>query len=962
MNHALLTSLRCFILGWLAINSTLALAIEVPPSAKNPTNDPYSRFQWGLVNQGQVLLDEADDLHTRRLIGVPGADIGFAAQDIRLDRPVVVAVLDSGVDVDHPDLAGAIATHDPECDNGRVPGKPQQDRDGNGFVGDCMGWSFVSKSADGEARVTDDIGHGTHVAGVIAARANNSLGIAGISNQIRILPLKVYGRQEKSALSLAERLVRAVRYATSRRVDVINLSMGWPKATDTPELRRAFQDALSSGITIVAAAGNNSTTDAAFPCAYSGVLCIGAITVNGEMASFSNFGSQVDLLAPGDQVLSLFPERLTPVQFQIQGYEVKSGSSQAAPFVSAIAAVIKGLHPGITETELRSRLFATARPDPMGRALFGTVRMTAALESPLTPTLVPDFKESAGLRMSARDEQSAEGVLNLRVHSEGLPSTNVHVRIDPLTPGYRVLNAETYFANIGAGASARASFTIIADSLDVEQIFEYRVTLSSRQAKPRSFESRARAMIAPLHRIVPFLSQKIAPGDLRSVDIRHSDSDAAEYFQWKRGQDFRLLRITEAGLEETASIRAPEWEDLLAFRRLDLDGDGKEDYWICAVARDSAQPTQKFLKLYWLDSTLKPVPGTPSSIDWRSSEAVPDFKRLAWTWLPHSPSRSGSIRTPVFESEGKLPESEQPKNRFEPRDDTSRRRTYVLQFPQAALRTLDSPEFEKAFRERQRLPFRDLLQTVALLPQGPSDLKSGRVRMVVSIGRLGNETQGLVTWNSTGLMAQWQWTPLTPEVPNLRGWSLLRPEGDSPDSLVAAAIHSGQIAQHWRLRAVDAPDLGTTTRVDIAGSAQAVRDSLLGVVAAFETSVGSTVVYQTKTQLLSSFRDKTGRERFFSRGISRFSFLPGQLMSDVYHPLALSLEGRKTSAFYVDSSAILGNHVMLLIQNRDGEWRAPLRWSLEIPEGCRALNPSTRRLTFHCDDGLRQVEFEMVRR
>jgi hypothetical protein len=955
MNRAQLPSLRGFIAGWLAISSTLGLAIEVPPSARNPTNDPYSRFQWGLVNQGQVLLDEVGDLHTRRLTGVPGADISLPGQDLRLDRTVVVAVLDSGVDVDHPDLAGAIATNDLECENGRVPGKPQQDRDGNGFVGDCMGWSFVSKSADGEPRVTDDIGHGTHVAGVIAARVNNSIGIAGISNQIRILPLKVYGRLEKSALPLAERLVRAVRYAASRRVDVINLSMGWPKATDTPELRRAFQDALNSGITIVAAAGNNSTADAAFPCAYSGVLCVGAITVNGEMASFSNFGAQVDLLAPGDQVLSLFPERLTPVQFQVQGYEVKSGSSQAAPFVSAIAAVIKGLHPGITETELRSRLFATARPDPTGRALFGTVRMAAALESPMQPTLVPDFKEASGLRMSSRYAQSAEGVLDLRVHSEGLPSKNVELRIEPLTPGYRVLNAETGFASIGAGESAGASFTIIADSLDVEQIFEYRVTLSSALAHARSFRSRARARINPGYRLLPFPSQKIAPGELRSVDLRHSESDAAEYFQWKRGQDLRLLRITESGLEETARIPAPEWEDLLAFRRLDLDGDGQEDYWICAVVRDPAQPAQKFLKLHWLDSALKPVRGAPASIDWRPSEAVPDFKRLAWTWIPYSPSRSGSIRTPVFESEGKLPESEQPRSRFEPRDETSRRRTYVLQFPQAILRTFDSPEFEKSFRERQRLPFRDQIRPVAMIPQGPSDLKSGRIRMLVSIGRLGAETQGIVAWDSTGPTAPWRWTPLAPEMPNVRGWSLLRPWGDAPDSLVAAVVHSDQIAQHWRLRTVDAPDLGTTTRVDAAGSGQAARDSLLGVVAAFETSAGSTVVYQTKTQLLSSFRDRTGRERMFSRGISRFSFLPGQLMSDVYHPLALSIEGRRTAAFYVDSSAILGNHVMLLVQDREGEWRAPLRWSLEIPDGCRTMNPGSESLFFHCDDGLRQI-------
>jgi cell wall-associated protease len=955
MNREVLSFLRFFLTGWLALSSTLVLAIEVPAAARNPTTDPYSRFQWGLLNQGQVLLDEADDLHTRRVIGIPGSDIGAPTHDLQLDRTVVVAVLDSGIDVDHPDLAGAIATNDAECENGRVPGKPQIDRDGNGFIGDCMGWSFVSKSADGEARVTDEIGHGTHVAGVIAARANNAIGVAGLSNQIRILPLKVYGRQEKSALSLAERLVRAVRYATARKVDVINLSMGWPKATDTPELRRAFREALDGGITIVAAAGNNSTSDAAFPCAYSGVICVGAITVNGEIASFSNFGSQVDLLAPGDQVLSLFPERLTPVHFQIQGYEVKSGSSQAAPFVSAIAAVLKGRLPELTETELRSRLFATARPDRTGRALFGTVRMAAAVESRLAATLVPDFKEGDGLRMLSRDGQSAEGVMKLRVSSEGLPSTNVRIRIEPLTPGYRVLNAETHFEEIEQGASAGASVTITADSLDVEQIFEYRVILSSGQSPLSTFVSRQRARITPFHRLLPFVSEKIAPGELRSVDIRHSERDTTEYFHWKRGQDFRLLRITQAGVEETARISAPEWDDLLAFRRLDLDGDGQEDYWICAVARDPAQPTQKFLKLLWLDSTLKPLSGPPSSMDWRPSEAVPDFKRLAWTWIPHSASRSGRIRTPVFESEGKLPESEQPKNRFDPRDETTRRRTYVLQFPKPSLRTFDSPEFEKSFRERQRLPFRDSIRPVAMIPQGPSDLQSGRIRLLVSIGRVGSETQGIATWSSADPAGQWTWMPLSIEVPNLRGWSLLRPWGDSPDSLVAAAIHSGRVAQHWRLGSVSAPDLGTSTRVDSADSGQAARDSLLGVMASFETSAGSTVVYQTKTQLLSSFRGKDGRERIFSRGISRFSFLPGQLMSDVYHPMTVSIEGRNTAAFYVDSSAILGDHVTLLIQYLSGEWRAPLRWSLDIPSGCRALNPGSRQLTFHCAEGLRQI-------
>ncbi len=957
MNHAVLSFLRFFLGAWLALGTTLAFAIEVPVSARNPTNDPYSRFQWGLLNQGQVLLDETDDLHTRRVIGVPGSDIGAPHDDLPLLRTVVVAVLDSGIDVDHPDLAGAIATNDVECENGRVPGKPQHDRDGNGLMGDCMGWSFVSKSADGEPRVTDDIGHGTHVAGIIAARVNNSIGIAGLSNQIRILPLKVYGRQEKSALPLAERLVRAVRYATTRKVDVINLSMGWPKATDTPELRRAFQEALDSGITIVAAAGNNSTADAAFPCAYSGVLCVGAITVNGEMASFSNFGSQVDLLAPGDQVLSLYPERLTPVHFQIQGYEVKSGSSQAAPFVSAIAAILKGVYPGISETELRSRLFATARPDPTGRALHGTVRMAAALEASGTAILAPDFKQADELLISAREDQPAEGILNLRVFSEGMSSTAVQATIESLTPGYRVMHSRVSFGDIKAGSSESSAITIIADSLDVDQLFDYRVTLSSRQSPLRQYQSRARAMIRPRSRLVSFRSRAIAPGELRSVDIRHSDSGAAEYFHWKRGQDFVVFRVSAEGLEEAARISAPDWEDLLAFRRLDLDGDGSEDYWICAISRDAAQPAQKFLKLHWMDSTLKPLTGTPASLDWRPSEAVPDFKRLAWTWVQHVPSRTGTIRTPVFESEGKLPESEQPKNRFEARDETIRRRSYVLAFPQATLRTFDSPAFEKAFRERHRLPFRDSIRPVAMVPQGPSDLKLGQIRMIVSIGRLGNETQGVVTWDSGNSSAPWSWMPLASTVPNLRGWSLLRPLGDSPDSLVAAALHTGQIAQHWRLRSLEGPDRGTTTRVEAIQADASARDSLLGVVGSFDTPAGSTVVYQTKTRLLSSFRGTDGNEKVFSRGISRFSFLPGQLMTDVYHPLTISIHGRTTAAFYVDSSAILGNLVTLLIQAPDGDWKAPLRWSLEIPEGCRTMNPGRESVTFHCVDGLRQVRF-----
>jgi len=303
--------------------------------------DPLENLQWGLQNSGQTIQESFTDLESRMIKGKIGLDIqstqsrqALKAQAVVSQRPIIVAVIDSGADVEHPDLKDHLYVNTADCDStGKIPFQPQVDKDGNGYNGDCMGWN-VTDSGDSN-RPIDDTGHGTHVAGIIAAVAGNGIGIEGAgAPQVRILPIKVTWKDDKG-IGLAIRMTNAVKYATAMRADIINLSLGWPSSADTQDLRDALQNALNQGAVIVAAAGNNTTDQPIFPCAVSGVICVGSIAPDGSLSSFSNYGGHVDLLAPGSQILSLIPTQISPEQFSLRGYDYKSGTSQAAPFVSA---------------------------------------------------------------------------------------------------------------------------------------------------------------------------------------------------------------------------------------------------------------------------------------------------------------------------------------------------------------------------------------------------------------------------------------------------------------------------------------------------------------------------------------------------------------------------------------------------------------------------------------------------
>lgn len=270
-----------------------------------------------------------------------------AAWDVPpLGAPVVVAVIDGGVDLSHPDLASMVWTNPAEIANG-------VDDDGNGLVDDLRGWDFFHQNATVYDDPAEDR-HATHVAGTIGAERNNGLGVAGVAGNVRIMSLKFLGTMgAETGVGSTSDAIAAIAYARQKGARIINASWGGPSSQ---ALCDAVAAAVSDGILVVTAAGNESVNNdvvASDPanCPSPGVVSVAATTSADQLASsFSNYGpATVDLGAPGQGIRSTTPAG---------AYDVMSGTSMAAPHVSGAAALVLGRVPGLTPAALRSVLMA----------------------------------------------------------------------------------------------------------------------------------------------------------------------------------------------------------------------------------------------------------------------------------------------------------------------------------------------------------------------------------------------------------------------------------------------------------------------------------------------------------------------------------------------------------------------------------------------------------------------------
>jgi len=298
--------------------------------------------------QGETPPDDslyATSQHDFPLIGVPGA------WTLTTGAPsVIVGLLDTGYEKAHPDLA-AIPIVAPY--NART----------------------------GTTTITDVYGHGTHVAGTIAAQANNAMGVAGLAPGIRIMPVKVMDNNGQGYWS---DFLEGVDWARTHGASIINLSLGGTlTSSQAAAFQPTFDAAYQAGVLVVAAAGNNNRNEPFYPASFAHVISVAATTNSDTKASFSNFGPAVDLSAPGTSIMSTYPGGT---------YKLMSGTSMATPHVVGLAALIRSYHPTYTVDEVETAMELNAvdlgtagRDDYFG---FGRIQADQAVAW-IAPDLTP---------------------------------------------------------------------------------------------------------------------------------------------------------------------------------------------------------------------------------------------------------------------------------------------------------------------------------------------------------------------------------------------------------------------------------------------------------------------------------------------------------------------------------------------------------------------------------------------
>lgn len=327
------------LLTWLPALQTAQIRLHQPETVAAAAAQAYASGAIRLIEpdgpvQAATLPNDPGITDQRKVYAAELLDLFAGWEYTSGDRNVIIAVLDSGVDATHPEFSDQL----------------------------LPGYDFVQRDDDPQ----DENGHGTHVAGIIGARANNKLGVAGVCTHCSLLPVRVLNAQNiGSWMNVAQ----GVTFAVDHGARVIVMSLGSTVYSQT--MRNAVDYAHEHGVLLVAAAGNANSADPFYPAAFEEVMGVGATTAQDQKWPFSNYGQNIDVVAPGDAIYSTYPSHNN------SDYQILTGTSMAAPFVAGLAGLLFAQTPTRSITDV-SQLIITSAVDlgePGRDSRFGSGRI-----------------------------------------------------------------------------------------------------------------------------------------------------------------------------------------------------------------------------------------------------------------------------------------------------------------------------------------------------------------------------------------------------------------------------------------------------------------------------------------------------------------------------------------------------------------------------------------------------------
>lgn len=926
--------------------------VEVSQPVTLQSTDPLLSFQWYLNNTGQSVFDSLTDIKSKERKGLPGTDIGWLKVrdelEKRLQRDVRVAVIDSGLDYEHEEIVNQLFKNEAECKNGKPPvGVPKEDNDNNGYKGDCIGINLVPERPEYVNKPIDDVGHGTHVAGIMAATPDNGIGIAGLSGRIKILPIKFIAAKDiRGQKPASDRVAEAILYATSRGVDVINMSLGWPISQNTEYVKNAILEAQKKGILIVAAAGNNSYSGPIYPCAYRKVICVGSVTVDGSLSNFSNYGPQVDIVAPGTHILSLFPKTMIPQFFSAKGYEIKNGTSQATPLVAGVVALLKGAFPNETANQIRGRLLASAKPIPGLRTAGGLLRLDDSLLGRFHREHSVEFKD---VEMAVIRKQQVKITLPLETFTKNAIAPDVVIQ----SAGPQVSIQSLKLVKDAVEISGK----VTNPSLHHEWPVTFNVSGTQYEMSLPLIRGEAQGQTQVA------LPSDVDPLQLRTLFDLEYDSPLVNntpyYFKVARadnGIDLQVFALNGRALQLQFQKTLVGETHFLGGGSLDADGDGIRDFLFYTYHAEKIQ-IQGYeaeilrFSIHYLNANgqgLYGGDGQLTLLDQTNSfnfTGLVNFKNVSFVRYALEDGRTIMLPT-VIERGLRTPKDQSKEDRraqpvlvnhiyyLEPgRDSQGQLGFYV--------RTLDGAQFEQDLRKNLKLYFYEQIQPLMQIVQTPQMRAQGHAQYLLSVGQgemakmvlVTIAPQGQISWQliQTGLNVQGYvpvpvWKVGEQSIPQsgTAAFGLVTPfsfDGGFWDEATKAFSQPFQMVN---------PD---------------PTESIARVLQIFDLNGDKYLVYES-TSLLNVLRiDSQGHTSWHSMLINRSQFF-SQFFSQIASTVAISSFRGFRPGLYIDNTQINARSIHTW-DLAGQELSAPISLTLHLPEGCKALNPLLLNGQYH---------------